>query len=59
MKKAGPTECSCVIGHGQLIIKQNAQVVDLACRLYGGVRTAPFSMTLNDPKPRFQGQAIL
>jgi len=25
-------------GHGQLIIKQNAQVVDLACRLYGGVR---------------------
>jgi len=22
-------------------------------------RTAPFSMTLNDPKPRFQGQAIL
>jgi len=38
MKKAGPTECSYVIGHGQLIIKQNAQVVDLACRLYGGVR---------------------
>jgi len=22
-------------------------------------RTAPFSMTLNDPKPRFQGQIIL
>ena len=22
-------------------------------------RTAPFSMTLNEPKPRFQGQAIL
>ena len=22
-------------------------------------RIAPFSMTLNDPKPRFQGQAIL
>jgi len=22
-------------------------------------RTAPFSMTLNAPKPRFQGQAIL
>jgi len=22
-------------------------------------RTAPFSMTLNDPKPRFQGEAIL
>jgi len=22
-------------------------------------RTAPFSMTLNDPKPRFQGQAII
>jgi len=22
-------------------------------------RTAPFSMTLKDPKPRFQGQAIL
>jgi len=38
MKKAGPTECSYVIGHGQLLIKQNAQVVDLACRLYGGVR---------------------
>ena len=38
MKKAGPTECSYVVGHGQLLIKQNAQVVDLACRLYGGVR---------------------
>ena len=38
MKKAGPTECSYMIGHGQLIIKQNTQVVDLACRLYGGVR---------------------
>jgi len=22
-------------------------------------RTAPFSMALNNPKPRFQGQAIL
>jgi len=22
-------------------------------------QTAPFSMILNDPKPRFQGQAIL
>ena len=38
MKKAGPTECSYVIGHSQLIVKQNAQVVDLACRLYGDVR---------------------
>jgi len=26
MKKAGPTECSYVIGHGQLIVKQNAHV---------------------------------
>ena len=24
-----------------------------------GYQTAPFSMTLNYPKPRFQGQAIL
>jgi len=23
-----------------------------------GYQTAPFSMTLNDPKPRFRGQAI-
>jgi len=26
---------------------------------YEVYRTAPFSMTLADPKPRFQGQAIL
>jgi len=28
-------------------------------KLYMIYRTAPFSMTLNDPYPRFQGHAIL
>jgi len=42
-------------------------VQDRAVELYNGglieshmvYRTAPFSMTLKDPKPKFQGQAIL
>jgi len=36
---------------------QGRAIVTMAA--YIVYRTAPFSMTLNDPKPRFQGQAIL
>jgi len=35
---------------------QDRAIVTIADVVY---RTAPFSMTLNDPKARFQGQAIL
>jgi len=34
-------------------------VQDRAIVTMADYRTAPLSMTLNNPKPRFQGQAIL
>jgi len=34
-------------------------IADARKKSYMVCRIAPFSMTLNDPKPRFQGQAIL
>jgi len=36
---------------------QDRAIVTMVYR-YMVYRTAPFSMTLKDPKPRFQGQAI-
>jgi len=38
---------------------QDGAIVTMAIESYVVHRTAPYSMTLNDPKPRFQGQAIL
>jgi len=31
---AGPTECLCVVGHGERTIKENAKVIDNLCKLH-------------------------
>jgi len=38
LKEAGLAECICVIGLGELTIKQNTEITDNLGKLYRGVR---------------------